>query len=170
VEDRLTGVRAAALRAGIRLEIVSLAWMAAEAILAIGAGIAARSMLLTAFGFDSVIELLSASTLLWRLTAEHRGQDDKRIEGVERRAAWISAVLLILLCVYVIGTSAAGLLLQLRPEASIVGLAVSGAAVIIMPLLALGKKRANVKIQSGAVGRQNAIRIRSGPDEATWRW
>jgi divalent metal cation (Fe/Co/Zn/Cd) transporter len=145
------GVRALALRAGIRLEVVSLAWMAAEAILAIGAGIAARSVLLTAFGFDSVIELLSASTLLWRLTAESRGHGSKRMEGIEHRAAWISAVLLILLSVYVVGTSAAGLLLRLRPEASLIGLAVSGAAVIIMPLLALGKKRANVEIQSGAL-------------------
>lgn len=147
----MTEVRAVALRAGIRLEVVSLAWMAAEAILAIGAGIAAHSVLLTAFGFDSVIELLSASTLLWRLMAEHGGRDEKRIETVERRAAGISAVLLILLCVYVVGTSAAGLLLQLHPDASVVGLAVSGAAVIIMPLLALGKQRANVRIQSGAL-------------------
>jgi hypothetical protein len=33
---------------GIRLELVTVAWMAVEAALAIGAGIAARSVLLTA--------------------------------------------------------------------------------------------------------------------------
>jgi len=47
------------VRAGVRLEVVTVAWMAVEAVLAIGAGIVARSVLLTAFGFDSVIELLS---------------------------------------------------------------------------------------------------------------
>ena len=58
--------RTAALRSGVRLEVVTVVWMALEAVLAIGAGIAARSVLLTAFGLDSVIELLSGVTLLWR--------------------------------------------------------------------------------------------------------
>ena len=53
-------LRARALRRGVRLDAFTVAWMAAEAVLAIGAGIAARSVLLTAFGADSLIELLSA--------------------------------------------------------------------------------------------------------------
>ena len=55
--------RTAAVRMGVRLEVITVVWMAFEAVLAIGAGIAARSVLLTAFGFDSVIELLSGVTL-----------------------------------------------------------------------------------------------------------
>jgi len=58
-------VRSAA-RVGVRLEIVTVVWMVAEATLAIGAGVVARSVLLTAFGADSVIELLSGGLLLWR--------------------------------------------------------------------------------------------------------
>src|SRR5258708_15955956 len=67
--------------------------MVVEAVLAIGAGIAARSMLLTGFGFDSVIELLSGVTLLWRLSSEARGLSAPRLGSVERRAATISGVL-----------------------------------------------------------------------------
>ncbi len=37
----------AALRTGVRLEVFTVVWMVAEAALAIGAGIAARSVLLT---------------------------------------------------------------------------------------------------------------------------
>jgi len=47
--------------------------MLVEAGVAIGAGIAARSVLLTAFGLDSVIELLTGGVLLWRLATEVRG-------------------------------------------------------------------------------------------------
>ncbi len=65
--------RASALRRGVRLEVLTVIWMAAEAALAIGAGIAARSVLLTAFGFDSVVELLSGIVLLRRLGLEARG-------------------------------------------------------------------------------------------------
>src|SRR2546425_1388423 len=90
--------------------------MAAEAVLAIGAGIAARSVLLTAFGFDSVIELISGGTLLWRLSSEARGASSERIESVERRATWISAVLLALLCVYLVGVGLAGPGARLRPQ------------------------------------------------------
>src|ERR1700738_3090846 len=109
MEDRLAGTRALARRVAVRLEVASLVWMAAEAVLAIGAGIAARSVLLTAFGFDSVIELLSGATLLWRLSAEARGSDTQRVEGMERRATRISAVLLALLCAYLVLVGAGGL-------------------------------------------------------------
>jgi divalent metal cation (Fe/Co/Zn/Cd) transporter len=122
--------------------------MAAEAMLAIGAGIAARSVLLTAFGADSLIELLSGITLLWRLRVEFLGQDVARVERVEARATWISAVLLILLCVYVIATSIAGIAIRLRPEPSGIGIAVSALAIVVMPILARSKRRANRVIDS----------------------
>jgi hypothetical protein len=47
------------VRAGLRVEIITVTWMAIEAIVSIGAGIVAGSILLTAFGIDSVIELVS---------------------------------------------------------------------------------------------------------------
>ena len=125
--------------------------MAVEAVLAIGAGIVARSVLLTAFGFDSVIELISGGTLLWRLSSEARGAGGERLETVERRATRISAVLLVLLCAYVVLVGLAGLVSRLRPEASVLGVGVAGAAVLVMPLLAWRKGRANLVIGSPAL-------------------
>src|SRR5438270_12542119 len=139
-----------ALETGIRLETITVAWMLVEAVVAIGAGIAARSVLLTAFGTDSVIELLSGATLLWRLRTEARGHEQAG-EALERSATRISAALLILLCVYVAVTSLAGLLLQWRPDRSWVGMAVAAAAVVAMPWLAARKRRANVVLQSPAL-------------------
>lgn len=140
-----------ALRRGIRLEVFTVAWMALEAALAIGAGIAARSVLLTAFGADSLIELLSGATLLWRLTVESRAGDEGRVDAVERQATRISAVLLVLLCVYVLGSSAAGLILRAQPERSWVGMAVATSAVVLMPWLAARKRSVNVSLQSAAL-------------------
>jgi divalent metal cation (Fe/Co/Zn/Cd) transporter len=143
--------RRAAVRVGVRLEIVTVAWMAAEAVLAIGAGIAARSVLLTAFGFDSVIELLSGVTLLWRLSAEARGSVPPRIETVERRATVISAVLLALVCAYLVLVGLGGLVARLHPTGSALGVAVSAVAVVTMPVLAWRKRKANVIIGSAAL-------------------
>jgi divalent metal cation (Fe/Co/Zn/Cd) transporter len=144
-------LRSAALRQGVRLEALTVGWMAAEAVLAIGAGVMARSVLLTAFGADSLIELLSGATLFWRLRTELRGEDDGRVDAVERRAAWISALLLIALCGYVALSSVAGLVLRIRPDPSTLGLAVSAAAVIAMPWLAARKRSVNRTIQSSAL-------------------
>ena len=143
--------RGAAIERGIRLEVVTIAWMIAEALLAIGAGVAARSVLLTAFGFDSVVELLSGIVLWRRLKFEAQGRSNDGIERMERTAARISGVLLILLCAYVVSTSLGGLLLGLKPEGSILGIAVSGAALVVMPLLALAKRRANREIGSASL-------------------
>jgi hypothetical protein len=61
-----------------------------EAIVAITVGVAAWSVLLTAFGFDSIIELISGSVRLWRLSVEARGGPGPWIvpalEATEQRA------------------------------------------------------------------------------------
>ena len=77
--------RSAALRRGVRLEVVTIAWMLVEAVVALGAGIAARSILLTAFGVDSIVELLSGETDVAHLEDDFvgvdRGRRDRRREG-----------------------------------------------------------------------------------------
>jgi len=134
--------RSAALRQGIRLEVVTIAWMLVEAGVALGAGIAARSVLLTAFGFDSVIELLSGVVLYRRLSAQ------SNVERLENLTTRISAVLLVLLIAYVLLSSLAGIALHVIPEGSAVGIAVSLVAVVAMPLLARAKQRVNRVIAS----------------------
>lgn len=44
--------------------------MIVETVWAIGAGVVAHSLLLIAFGIDSIIELVSAEILIWRLSVE----------------------------------------------------------------------------------------------------
>lgn len=144
-------IRAADVRSGIRLEVFTVVWMVIEAALALGAGIVAGSILLTAFGLDSVIELVSGSVLLWRLSVEANGGDVERVEQVERGATWVVAVTLALLCVYVLASSIAGLVTQSKPESSPVGIGVSIAAVIVMPYLALRKRQIAGRISSDAL-------------------
>lgn len=136
--------RREAVRRGVRLEILTIAWMVAEAVIAIGAGIAARSVLLTAFGVDSVVELLSALVLYRRLSEESA----ENVARLERNATRVSAVLLVLLCGYVVLSSIAGVVFRIKPEGSPLGVAVALAALIGMPLLARAKRRVNRVLQS----------------------
>ncbi|TMC81303.1 MAG: cation transporter [Chloroflexi bacterium] len=139
--------RSAALTRGARLEAVTVAWMAVEAAVALAAGVAARSVLLTAFGADSIIELLSGVVLYRRLLAEP-GEGAAAVVRLEARTTQISAVLLVLLCSYVVLSSVAGLALKIIPTASIPGIAVSAIAVVAMPLLARAKIRVNRVLDS----------------------
>jgi hypothetical protein len=75
--------QALSIRTGIRLEVVPVVRMAVEGALAIGAGTAARSGLLTAFGADTLVELLSGVTLLGRLRTEAWDGDLERREAVK---------------------------------------------------------------------------------------
>ena len=145
------GSQAHAARQAVRLEIVTVIWMALEAALAIGAGVVARSVVLTAFGVDSVVELLSGTVLVWRMSVEAGGAGIARVDRVERRATIAAAVLLVLLCAYVVISSAGGLLLGIRPDGSVLGIVVAAVAVIGMPLLAGAKRRVNRRLQSAAL-------------------
>jgi len=140
--------RSRALGRGIQLEVLTIGWMLVEACVAVGAGILARSVLLTAFGVDSVVELLSGIVLLARLRLESSGGAAYDVERLEARTTAISAVLLLLLCVFVLLSSLAGLVLQIRPEGSLAGVAISAIAIVTMPLLARGKGRVNAVLHS----------------------
>jgi divalent metal cation (Fe/Co/Zn/Cd) transporter len=147
----MSATRSASLRLGVRIEIVTVVWMVIEAAVSLGAGIVAGSLLLTAFGLDSIIELISGGILLWRLSVEARGGDIDRVEHAEHRAARAVAVCLSLLCVYVLVSAVYGLAAHRTPDISPVGIAVAIAAVIVMPWLALTKRRIAGRLESDAL-------------------
>src|SRR5271157_4802706 len=92
--------RAALIREAFKLEWLTIGWMTVEAVVAIASGLAAGSLVLMAFGLDSVIELVSAGALVWRLTLElHRGQAFS--ENAERLASRIAGGLLFALAAYI---------------------------------------------------------------------
>ena len=92
--------REALIREAFKLEWLTIGWMSVEATVALASGIAAGSLVLVAFGLDSVIELASAGALIWRLTVElRRGQTFS--ESAEQLASRIAGGLLFALAAYV---------------------------------------------------------------------
>jgi divalent metal cation (Fe/Co/Zn/Cd) transporter len=142
---------AVAVQEGIRLEIFTVAYMVLEASLSIGAAIFAHSVLLAAFGIDSLIELISGAILLWRLQVEAGSGNLEQVEQAEKRASQLTAIVLLLLCIYVLISSLYGLVVHSQAESSPVGIAVSLAAVVIMPFLAFRKNRVAKTLRSAAL-------------------
>src|SRR3954452_12943554 len=88
----------------LRLEALTIGWMVVEAAASVGAGIVAGSLLLLAFGADSLIELLSAGVLYSRLRVEACAvePDEEELEALEQRASRIAGWLLYALALYVL--------------------------------------------------------------------
>jgi divalent metal cation (Fe/Co/Zn/Cd) transporter len=145
-----TNDRAALIQEAFRIEYLTIAWMVIEGAVAIGAGIEARSLTLTAFGIDSVIELLSAGVLVWRLAVELR-HGQAFAKTAERSAARIGGTLLFALALYVIVSAGWKFWMQQGAEFSISGLAVSVLAMPIMYFLSQRKLRLAEAIGSRAL-------------------
>ena len=151
----LDATRARLIRDVFRLEWLTVGWMVIEAVVALAAGIAAGSLVLVAFGLDSVIELMSAGVLIWRLSVELRhGQAFS--EDAERIASRIGGALLLALAAYVVVAAGWNLWQQHGEEFSWPGLIVTLLAIPVMRYLAQRKLDLAGKLGSRAL-RADAI-------------
>ena len=140
--------RAAAVHRGLSLEYFTVAWNLLEALVALVSGTAAGSIALVGFGLDSLIEVSSGGILLWRLHSDH---DEQRRESAERRALQLVGISFLALATYVAGDSVATLVNREAPERSLVGIVLAIASLITMPLLARGKRKVALAIESPAL-------------------
>ncbi len=136
-------------RQAIRLEQFSIAWMLIEAGVAVTAGIIAGSLALTSFGFDSVIELVSATLVLRRLRAELTG--GRADERAERRVLRIIAITFFLLAAYVVIGSGIDLATRAHPERSPIGIGLTVSSLLVMPLLGWRKRRVGALLRNQLV-------------------
>lgn len=126
------------VRAAFIFEWLTLGWVVLEAGISLFAAWQAHSLSLLAFGADSLIEMISASVLIWRLTIELRyGQ--KFSEDAERKASKISGALLLALAAYVVASAGWGLWTGEGEEFSGLGLVFVGATIPVMYILARKK-------------------------------
>src|ERR1700733_13066708 len=124
--------------------------MTVEAVGAIAAGVTAGSLVLIAFGLDSVIELASAGVLMWRLSVELR-HGQKFSESAERIASRIGGALLFALAAYVTAAAVWQLWMGTGEEFSWPGFIVALIAIPAMRYLARRKIAVAEKIGSRAL-------------------
>lgn len=115
-----------------RLQWATIAWMLIECAVALWAAWRAHSAALLAFGSDSLVELLSAAVVLLQVTRSFQIKE-------ETAARW-AGVLLYVLAGAVALSSLASLWLGVKPESSPAGIAITVAALVVMPLLSAAKR------------------------------
>jgi divalent metal cation (Fe/Co/Zn/Cd) transporter len=133
------------IRRARTLSLLSIGWMTVEAGVAIISALIAGSVALLAFGLDSLIELVSASTILWLYTGS-RGSSG----AAERRAQRLVAVCFGVLALFVTVDAINALAGGSAPDTSWPGVAVSAGAIVVMPPLARAKGNVAARLESAA--------------------
>ena len=103
------------------------------------------------FGLDSIIEVISGVIVLWRLRVELGGADPAESERAERRALFFVGLSFVALAGYILYESGRKLWLRERPEESVAGLVLAGLSLVIMPALAVAKRRVGRRLRSRAL-------------------
>ena len=132
--DTATGSVERLRRRALGLAALTIAWNVVEAVVAVAAGVAAGSIALVGFGFDSTIEVLSAWVVAWQFGAELRGGYD---EDRERRALRLIGVTFFVLAAYVSVEAVRDLFfVDAEADVSAIGIALAALSLLVMPVLA----------------------------------
>ena len=136
------------VRRGKRLEYFTIAYNSLEGLLSVASGVIAGSVSLVGFGLDSIVEVTSGATLVWRL---HHDVDASRREQRDRRAISIVGVCFLALAVYITYDSLSCILRHEAPERSMLGIAIAATSVVVMPMLARAKRKVAAALGSAAM-------------------
>lgn len=144
-----------AARAARALSWVSLVWMTGEGVLGLIAGRQAGSVSLVGWALGSVIEGLAAVIVIWRFTGARTLSETS--EATAQKAV---AVSFFLLAPYIAVQAGHDLLTGHHSRPSTLGIILTAASVVGMPLLGIAKQRLGKTLGSGATtgeGVQNLL-------------
>ncbi len=131
----------ALIRRGLLLEYITLGWNVVGSVIVILSAIAAHSVALAGFGLDSLIEIFASVIVVWELTGA--GGTDR-----ERKAVRLIGIAFFCLAIYILGQSAYTLISRSHPDTSPGGIAWLSLTLVVMLLLAWGKKATGEKIHN----------------------
>ena len=144
-----------AARAARVLAWVSLVWMTGEGVLGLVAGVEAGSISLVGWALGSAIEGLASIIVIWRFTGARTLS-----ETSEARAGKAVAVSFFLLAPYISVQATRDLLTGHHSQVSTLGIVLTAASLVVMPLLGIAKQRLGRILDSGATageGIQNLL-------------
>ncbi len=120
-------------RAVYWLQGVTLAWMTVECAVSLSAAVRAHSVALAAFGSDSLVELLSAGVVLAAVLPGFRLSQTRAAQWAGQLLFVLAGVVTLLAVITALG--------GVNADTSFAGMAITGTALIAMPVLAALKRR-----------------------------
>ena len=137
------GDRARWRRTALALAWATIAWNSLEAVVAIASGADAGSIALVGFGLNSIVEVGSAIVVLWQFS----GADAER----EQRALKLIAGSFFVFATYVAAQAVWDLVARSEPAESVPGIILAALSLVVMPVLAIAKRRVGRRMSSRTV-------------------
>lgn len=137
------------LRRALELSALSVGFSGVVGILAVVVGLASGRLALLGFGFDAAIDSIASVVLFWRFVIERtHPHHAERAEAVAE--ATVSAVL-VALSIYLAYGAIQALASGAHPATTEVGIAISLVSLVVLPPIALAKRRVAIALRSGAL-------------------
>lgn len=128
---------------------LSVAWAVVAGAMAVVAGVLLGSVALLGFGADSIVDGSASAVLVWRFNAEREGASNAA--SVERRAARVVGGILVLIGLYLAVAAVVALASHSHPQRTVVGIALTAASLLVLPVLARAKLRLARQLGSSAL-------------------
>lgn len=112
------------------------------------AGFTSGSAALIGWGLDSVIEVISASTLWWRLNGELKGISDKQVKKREKITLYVIAASFLIVSLFITYDSITKLINKETPSWSTLGVVILLVSLVVNPILIWYKYRYGKKLES----------------------
>jgi divalent metal cation (Fe/Co/Zn/Cd) transporter len=152
--------RRADLAIAIRLSLATIVWNGVAGGTAVLVALASGSLSLLGFGFDAAVDSVASIALVWRFAAEH-GQPH-RADRVERVASAVVGGVLVVLGVYVAIAAVHALVEHQTHAASAPAIALLVASAVVLPPLAIAKRRVAQRLDSRALRGDSILTLVAG--------
>lgn len=145
------------LRGALNISYASVAWSVVAGTASVVVGLRSGSTALVGTGTDLIADLVSSLVLVWRFRVElHGGRPGHE---VEKRAHLVAALALLVVAVGVAAGAVERLVTGQGAAPNAAGVAVAAASVVVLPVLAIGKRRIAAAIPSPALRTDAAITL-----------
>ena len=137
------------------LSWASLAWMTVEGVVGLIAGLDANALSVTVWAASSFVEGIASMIVIWRFSGARTLS-----EHSERAAQRLVAGSFLLLIPFFVYEAVQRIVVGREPRTSVLGIAVTSSAIVLMPVLGWAKLRLGERLGSGATvgeGLQNLM-------------
>lgn len=136
------------LKKAKKVQGYNIIYDAIEVIVSLTAGFTAGSTALIGWGLDSVVEVISAGTLWWRLKGELRDISDERVKKREKITLYVIASSFLLVSIFITYDAVSSFMSKETPDWSTLGIIILLVSLVINPFFIWYKYKYGRKLDS----------------------
>ncbi|WP_345599575.1 cation transporter [Salinimicrobium sp. 3283s] len=136
------------LKKARKLQVYNVLYDTIEVAVSLTAGFISGSAALIGWGLDSIIEVISASTLGWRLHGEIKNISEERVKKREKITLYVIATSFLIVSIFITYDSVSKFFNKETPDWSTMGIIILLISLVVNPILIWYKRKYGKKLDS----------------------